>query len=69
MTLERWLRVITGILILISLALAFLYESEKWLYITGIFGFNLFQSGFTNWCPIMAVLRVLGIGKKQGKEK
>lgn len=65
MTLERWLRVIVGILILISLTFAFLYESEKWLIVTGIFGLNLFQSGLTNWCPIMAIFRLLEVGKKK----
>ncbi len=65
MTLERWLRVIVGILILISLTLAFIYESEGWLIVTGIFGLNLFQSGFTNWCPIMTILKLFEVGKKK----
>lgn len=64
MTLERWLRVITGVLILITLALAFYFEDDFWLIITAILSFNLFQSGFTNWCPIMATLKVLGLDKK-----
>lgn len=64
MTLERWLRLITGVLILITLGLAFYFEDDFWLIITAILGFNLFQSGLTNWCPIMATLKVFGLDKK-----
>lgn len=45
---ERLLRLIAGAFILISLALAY-YHSKHWFIMTGIVGFNLFQSGFTNW--------------------
>ncbi len=60
MSMERWLRLIAGALIIISLLLA-LYHSTNWLWFTGIMGFNLFQSGFTNWCPMMSILRACGI--------
>ncbi len=60
MNLERWLRTIAGLFILISLILA-IYLSKWWLIFTAFVGFNLFQSGFTNWCPMMSILRWMGV--------
>ncbi|MEW6108904.1 MAG: DUF2892 domain-containing protein [Nitrospirota bacterium] len=45
---ERILRGIAGIIVLISLGLAQVYSS-KWLILTGVMGLNLLQSAFTNW--------------------
>ena len=53
---DRMLRGIAGSFILISLVLAY-YVSPMWLWFTAFVGFNLFQSAFTNWCPMMWVLR------------
>ena len=60
MTMERALRGIAGFFILLSLALAY-FVSQKWLWFTAFVGFNLFQSAFTNWCPMMWVLRKCGV--------
>jgi hypothetical protein len=60
MHLERWLRLIAGVVILGSVILGFKY-SYYWFYFTGLVGFNLLQSAFTNFCPMMVVLRKLGI--------
>ncbi len=59
MTVHRLLRLIAGSFILISLALA-QFVSPKWLYFTAFVGLNLLQSAFTNWCPMMTILRKLG---------
>ncbi|WP_285906221.1 YgaP family membrane protein [Pseudodesulfovibrio pelocollis] len=59
MTVERILRSLAGFLILLSLVLAFGY-SRLWLLLAAVVGVNLFQSGFTNWCPGMTLLRKLG---------
>ncbi len=64
MYLEKALRLIAGGFILTSLALAYLV-SYNWLILTLFVGFNLFQSGFTNWCPMMSVLKALGLKEKQ----
>jgi hypothetical protein len=61
MTVERALRLIAGSLILLSLALGY-YVSPYWYLFTAFVGVNLFQSGFTNWCPMMTFLRKLGVG-------
>ncbi len=60
MTVERALRLIAGGFILLSLALG-RYVSPYWYFFTAFVGLNLFQSGLTNWCPMMFVLRKLGL--------
>jgi len=62
MTVERALRMIAGSLILLSLALGH-YVSPYWYLFTAFVGLNLFQSGFTNWCPMMTFLHKLGVGR------
>jgi len=64
MTVERALRAIAGTFILLSLALA-LWVNPYWHLFTAFVGLNLLQSGFTNWCPMMAFLHKLGM-EKQG---
>ena len=63
MYLERTLRLIAGTFVLISLALAY-FVSDNWLFLTLFVGANLFQSGFTNWCPMMSILKKLGLKEK-----
>ena len=60
MTVDRMLRGIAGSFILLSLVLATAH-SLNWLWFTGFVGLNLLQSGFTNWCPMMTILRKLGV--------
>jgi hypothetical protein len=56
MTVERYLRLIAGLFVLVSLALGW-WVSPWFFLLTAFVGLNLFQSGFTNWCPMMAFLR------------
>jgi hypothetical protein len=60
MTIERSLRLIAGTFILASLALGHWVNAYFYLF-TAFVGLNLFQSGFTNWCPMMWFLKVLGV--------
>jgi hypothetical protein len=60
MYIDRVLRLIAGTFVLLSLALAH-FHHPNWLWFTGFVGLNLFQSGFTNWCPMMAILEKLGV--------
>jgi hypothetical protein len=64
MSLERYLRLIAGTVVLASLALAWLV-SPWWLLLTAVVGVNLLQSAFTNWCPMMTFLRRLGVGDSE----
>lgn len=65
MTSWKLVRVIAGLLILLSLALGVpespLFMSKYWLYFTVFIGVNLFQSGLTNWCLMENILRKLGV--------
>jgi len=60
MNVERSLRGIAGSFILLSVLLAH-YHSPYWLLFTGFVGLNLLQSAFTDWCPMMALLKKLGV--------
>lgn len=60
MNVERLLRMIAGFFILLSVALG-VYHDPRWLWFTAFVGLNLFQSAFTNWCPMMTFLRKLGV--------
>lgn len=60
MTVERWLRMIAGGFVMASVVLGLLV-SPHFLWFTLFVGANLFQSSFTNWCPMMAILRKAGV--------
>lgn len=53
---EILLRRIAGIFLLISVLLTHLH-SPNWIFFTAFIGLNLLQSSFTNWCPMMTILR------------
>ncbi|MCP5269925.1 MAG: DUF2892 domain-containing protein [Burkholderiaceae bacterium] len=65
MTVERYIRIFAGLFILISLALGVeaspLFVSPWWLAFTAFVGLNLFQFGFTNFCPLALILKKLGV--------
>lgn len=60
MTVDRYLRMIAGFFILLSVILAMIVDI-RWLYFTAFVGLNLLQSAFTNWCPMMSILRKMGV--------
>jgi len=65
MTVERLIRIFAGMFVLVSLALGVeaspLYVSHNFLWFTAFVGANLFQSGFTRFCPLDTILRKLGV--------
>lgn len=68
MTVERYLRGIAGFFVLVSILLAH-YHSPYWLLFTAFVGLNLLQSAFSSWCPMMTILRKLGVGNQTCAEK
>ena len=60
MTVERSLRLIAGAFVTLSVLLG-IYVNANYLWFTLFVGLNLLQSGFTNWCPMMAILRKAGV--------
>jgi len=57
---ERKLRGIAGAFILLSLLLAHFVDA-RWVWFTAFVGANLLQSAFTNWCPMMELLKKLKV--------
>ena len=60
MNVERAVRMIAGIFVLLSLALGY-WVSPYWYLFTAFVGLNLFQSALSNWCPMMFFLRKCGM--------
>ncbi len=60
MTVERYLRLIAGSFVLVSLLLGY-FHNPYWFLFTGFVALNLIQSAFTNWCPMMTILQRLGV--------
>ncbi len=65
MTIDRWIRVMAGFFVMLSLALGVegspVFVSKWFLAFTAFVGANLFQSGFTNFCPPSILLKKLGV--------
>jgi hypothetical protein len=64
MTTERLIRIFAGAFVLASLLLGVeaspVFVSKQFLWFTAFVGANLFQSGFTRFCPLELILRRLG---------
>jgi hypothetical protein len=60
MSVERYLRLVAGFFVLLSVALGY-WVSPYWFLFTAFVGLNLFQSAFTDWCPMMTILRKAGV--------
>lgn len=65
MTIERALRGIAGSFVLASLALGYWVHPAFYLF-TAFVGANLLQSSFTNSCPMMWLLRRMGLEHTPG---
>jgi hypothetical protein len=60
MNIERFIRLIGGAFVLISLGLGYLV-SPYWFLFTAFVALNLIQSAFSNWCPMMTFLKKFGV--------
>ena len=63
MYVERWIRVIAGTFVLVSLALGW-FVSPWFFLFTAFVGLNLFQSGLTQWCLMEKILKKLGVPER-----
>ena len=66
MTLESMLRAIAGSFVAASVLLG-MYVHPYFLWFTLFVGLNLLQSGFSNWCPMISLLRTLGVKETVAK--
>ena len=60
MTIDEALRLMAGVVILLSVALAH-WASPWWWLLTAFVAVNLIQSAFSKWCPAMSLFRKLGL--------
>lgn len=70
MTVERIVRIVAGTFIMLTLALGLeaspIFHNANWLWFTAFVGFNLFQSGFTKFCPLDMMLKKAGVSSGAG---
>ena len=60
MTVNEWLRLIAGTFVIASVVLGVLVN-PWFLAFTAFIGLNLAQSAFTHSCPMMSLLKKLGV--------
>jgi len=71
MTVNRAVSVFAGLMIVTSLALAHFtgqidLSHLSWLWLTAFVGLNLFQMGFTGFCPAATIFKALGLKQTEG---
>ncbi|HEY6896324.1 MAG TPA: DUF2892 domain-containing protein [Rhodocyclaceae bacterium] len=69
MNANQLIRIFAGAFVMLSLALAHFngqadLSKLSWLWFTAFVGANLFQSGFTGFCPLEMILLKLGVAKR-----
>ena len=60
MNIDRFVLAFAGTMILVSLVLSQVH-SPYWLWFTAFVGANLLQSSITGFCPLVKVLKPLGV--------
>ena len=60
MNLNEWLRAIAGFFVILSVVLAVTVDI-RFLWFTAFVGLNLLQSAFTKWCPMITILKKVGV--------
>lgn len=60
MSIDRVVLAFAGTVVLISLALSQIH-SPYWLWLTAFVGANMLQSALTGFCPLVNVLKALGV--------
>jgi hypothetical protein len=65
MIITDWIHALAGFFILLSLSLGVeaspFFHSSYWLFFTAFVGLNLFQFGFSKFCPLEFLLKKLGV--------
>ena len=60
MTIDEGVRMVAGLFILASVVLG-IRVNPWWFAFTAFVGLNLLQSAFTGWCPMMSLLKGVGL--------
>ncbi|MDO8177417.1 MAG: DUF2892 domain-containing protein [Undibacterium sp.] len=72
MNVNRAVSIFAGLMMLASLAAAHFsgqidLSHLSWLWLTAFVGANLFQMGFTGFCPAASLFKAIGIKEANGK--
>ncbi|WP_246036840.1 YgaP family membrane protein [Thalassotalea litorea] len=59
-SMHQALRLIAGVMILVSLALTY-FVHPNWVFFSVFIALNLIQSAFTKWCPMITILKKAGL--------
>lgn len=68
MSVERIVFIVAGIMVMLSVALTH-FVHYYFIFFTLFIGANLFQSGFTKWCPLITILKKLGVATEAEQAK
>lgn len=60
MTVDRTVHLMTGLMVLLSIALAH-FSNPAWIWLTAFVGISLAQSGVTGICPLAFMLKKAGV--------
>jgi len=60
MSVDQALRLMAGVMIIVSLALV-RWVNPNWVWFTVFIAVNLIQSAFTKWCPAMWLFKKMGL--------
>jgi len=60
MTIEKFMMIMVGTMVLLSAILTY-YFTPLWLLLTAFIGINLLISGLTGFCPMVLILRKMGL--------
>lgn len=60
MSIDRMVFAFAGAMILLSLALSYLF-TPYWLLLAAFVGLNILQAAFTGFCPLALILKKLGV--------
>lgn len=64
MIINDWIHVMAGTFIVASLALG-TWLNPAWYLLAAFVGLNLFQFGFTKFCPMAIILKKIGIPEER----
>ena len=59
MTIDKAVLMFAGLMVLVSVALGYLY-SPYWFLLTAFAGLNMIQASMTGWCPAAMIFRKAG---------
>ncbi|MCF2910967.1 MULTISPECIES: YgaP family membrane protein [Pseudoalteromonas] len=60
MRLEAAIRLVAGSMLILSFLLTW-FMDPRWVWFSVFIALNLMQSAFTGWCPMMTLLKKLGM--------